>query len=147
MFRQYLKIAIRNIGKNKGFSLINVVGLSLGLASMMTLAMLVYQYYTTDEFLLNRDRMYYLKSYMPDGYSMQQTTFPLLYEIQEAAPEVEAATHALGWYAPWLKHLEAEVQENTLFVDTGFFQVFSFPLLEGNAEQALKEKHSVVISQ
>ena len=147
MFRQYIKTALRNIGKNKGFSLINMLGLSLGLASMMTLTMLVYQYYTTDNFHENKDRIYYLKTVMPDGYSYGQTTFPLLYEIQKSSPEVEAATHTQSWNEPWLKYEDVEVQDRTIYVDSGFLEVFSFPLVEGNASLALKEKHSIVISQ
>ena len=147
MFRQYLKIGLRNIRKNKGFSLINVVGLSLGLASMMALSMMVYLYYTTDGFHEHRDRMYYLKTFTPEGESYNQTTFPLLYEIQKSCPEVVAATHAQGWDNPWLKYEDQEVQDRTVFVDSGFFNVFSFPLIEGDARQALSDKYTVVISQ
>lgn len=147
MLRQYIKIGIRNIAKNKSFSLINVIGLSLGLASMMTLVMLVHQYYTTDGFHAHLDRMYYLKTFSPDGESYSQTTFPLLYEIQKSAPEVEAATHVQGWNAPWLKYDDVEVQDKTVYVDSGFFSVFSFPLIEGNAARALTDKYAVVVSQ
>ena len=147
MLRQYIKAGLRNIAKNKSFSLINLIGLSLGLASMMALAMLVHQYYTTDGFHEHRDRMYYLKTFTPEGESYSQTTFPLLYEIQKSAPEVEAATHVQGWYAPWLKYDAAEVQDRTVYVDSGFFKIFSFPLAEGNASRALHDKYAVVISQ
>jgi putative ABC transport system permease protein len=147
MLRQYLKIAIRNIGKNKGFSLINVVGLSLGLASMMTLVLLVHQYYTTDSFHKDSDSIFYLKTFRADGDSYNQTTFPLLYEIQKSCPEVVAATHWQRWNDLWLQHNSVELQERTQYVDSGFFKVFSFPLKEGNAEQAMAGKYSVVISQ
>lgn len=147
MLKQYLKSGLRYFRKNKGFSLINVTGLSLGLASMMALAMLVQQYYTTDKFHEKADRIYYLKTFIPDGYSYNSTTFPLLYEIQKACPEVEAATHWQGFNAPWLTYGEVEVQDNTIFVDTGFFEVFTFSLKEGHPDFALLEKHSVVISQ
>ncbi|WP_224998673.1 ABC transporter permease [Cesiribacter sp. SM1] len=147
MFRQYLKIAIRNIRKNKGFSLINIIGLSLGLASMMTLLLLVQQYYTTDSFHKDSDNLYYLKTFSANGESYDQTTFPLLYEIQKSCPEVVAATHWQRWNDLWLQHNSIEVQERTQYVDSGFFKVFSFPLKEGNAQQALADKYSVVISQ
>lgn len=71
--------------------------------------------------------MYYLKTYKPEGESYKETAFPLLYEIQKSAPEVEAATHIQGWNWPWLKYGDKEAQENTIYVDTGFFKVFSFP--------------------
>ena len=147
MFRHYLRISLRNIRKNKGFALINISGLSLGLACIMVLALLVHQYYTTDSFHENADRIYYLKTFSPNGLNYSQTTFPLLYEIQKACPEVEAATHWQEWDAPWLKYREAEVQDNTIYADTGFLNIFSFPLKEGNPRIALSEKHNVVISQ
>ncbi|MCW3114350.1 MAG: acidobacterial duplicated orphan ABC-type permease-like protein, partial [Segetibacter sp.] len=87
MFRQHLKISIRNLWKNKSFSAINIVGLSLGLASVMTLGLMVHQFLTADDIQVNKDRMYYLKTYSPDGNSYSQTPFPLLYEIQKSAPE------------------------------------------------------------
>ncbi|GEO09202.1 ABC transporter permease [Segetibacter aerophilus] len=147
MFRQHLKISIRNLWKNKSFSAINIIGLSLGLASVMTLGLMVHQYLTTDDIQVNKDRMYYLKTFSPDGNSYAQTTFPLLYEIQKSAPEVEAATHTQTWNWPWLKNNNKEAQEKTMYVDTGFFRVFSFKLKEGNPTTALKEKFNVVLSQ
>ncbi|HZF65005.1 MAG TPA: ABC transporter permease [Chitinophagaceae bacterium] len=147
MFKQHLKISLRNLWKNKTFSLINFIGLSLGFASVLTLGSLVYHYFTTDNIHENKGRMYYLKSYAPDGSSYSATTFPLLYEVQKSAPEVEAATHIQSWNWPWLKQGSRETQENTIYVDTGFFKVFSFPLKEGVAEVALREKYSLVISQ
>src|SRR5207237_4396081 len=71
----------------------------------------------------------------------------LLYEIQKAAPEVEAATHTQSWNWPWLQFDHNEVQEKTTYVDTGFFRVFSFRLKEGNAATALSGKFDVVLSQ
>ncbi len=146
MFRQHFKISTRNLLKNKSFSLINIIGLSLGLASVMTLGLMVHQYLTTDDIQVNKDRMYYLKTYSPDGNGYRQTPFPLLYEIQKSAPEVEAATHIQSWYYPWLQYDKKEAQEKTIFADTGFFRVFSFELKEGNRATALKDKYNIVLS-
>lgn len=147
MFQQHLKISIRNLWKNKSFSLINIIGLSLGFASVLTLGLLVHQYYTTDDIQVNKSRMYYLKTVSPDGNGYGVTTFPLLYELQKAAPEVEAATHIQTWSYPWLKWGEREAQENTIYVDSGFFKVFSFPMKEGSAATALNDKYNVVLSE
>lgn len=147
MLTNHLKFALRNLIKRKSYTFINIFGLSLGLASVMALGLLVYQYYTIDSIQVNKDRMYYLKTYAPDGSGYNQTSFPLLYEIQRAAPEVEAATHFQSWNWPWLKYGSREAQENTVYVDTGFFKVFSYKLKEGNRETALNQKFGVVISE
>jgi len=141
------KAAIRQLCKNKLFSLVNMIGLSVGLASVMSLLVGVYMYTTSDNLHRDKERMYYLKSTNADGNSFMQTTYPLLDEILKTCPEVEAGTHIQSWSSPWLKYGEKEAQEKTTFVDTGFFGVFSFPLKYGNAATALKDKFSVVISE
>jgi len=124
MFRNYFKTALRNLWRNKTFSLINLTGLSLGLASVMTLVLLVKQFVTTDGFHINKSNIYYLKTSSPGGQIYIQTTFPLLYEIQKSCPEVLAATHWQGWDQPWLKWRTKEAQGDTKYVDTGFFNIF-----------------------
>jgi putative ABC transport system permease protein len=141
-----LKAAFRQLWNNKLFSAVNIIGLSVGLASVMALLIGVYMYLTSDNMHLDKDRMYYLKTTSASGNEYMQTTYPLLDEILKACPEVEGGTHAQGWNAPWLKYGENEIQENTKYVDTGFFRVFSFPLKYGNANTALRDKFSVVIS-
>ncbi|MEP7110120.1 MAG: ABC transporter permease [Ferruginibacter sp.] len=141
-----LKSAFRQLWKNRLFSMVNIIGLSAGLASVMALLAGVYLYSTTDDMHRDKDRMYYLKTTGADGNEFTQTTYPLLDEILKTCPEVEAGTHAQHWSNPWLKYGEKELQENTMYVDTGFFRVFSFPLKYGNASRALNDKFSVVIS-
>lgn len=147
MFKNYLKTAWRQLAKNKVFSAVNIIGLSFGLASIMTLSLLVYQYLTTNSNLKDRDQMYYLKTSLPDGTQYTQTTYPLLGEIVKNCPEVKAATHIQSWYYPWLKYDSKEFQETTDFVDTGYFTVFQFPFKYGNPATALKDKFSIVLSE
>ena len=104
-------------------------------------------YYTTDSVQRDKDRMYYLKTTTPEGNAYMQTTYPLLGEVMRNCPEVEGATHAQSWNRPWLKYGDKEIQENTMYVDTGFFRVFSFPLKYGNTSTAFQEKQSVVMTQ
>src|SRR5690606_41795823 len=97
MIKNHFKIALRNLWRTQTFSLINIAVLSLGMASILSLALLVNQYVTRDEFHKHKDRLYYLKTFASDGVSYQQTTFPLLYEIEVTCPEVEAITHWQEW--------------------------------------------------
>ena len=127
--------------------MVNIVGLSVGLASVMALLVGVYMYVTTDNIHTDKDRMYFLKSKSAEGKEFMQTTYPLLDEIIKTCPEVEAGTHTQSWSYPWLKYGTKETQGTTSYVDTGFFGVFSFPLKYGNASVALKDKFSVVISE
>jgi putative ABC transport system permease protein len=133
--------------KNRVFSIVNIVGLTLGLSSVMTLAILVYQYMTTNSNQKDIGQMYYLKTHYGEGNEGMQVTYPLLGEILRQCPEVEAGTHIQSWYYPWLKYGEREIQETTEFVDSGYFRVFQFPFKYGQAERAMLDKFSVVLSE
>jgi putative ABC transport system permease protein len=146
MFKNYFKTAWRQLVKNKLFSIVNITGLSIGLASIMALSVLIYQYVTTNDNLRDTSEMYYLKTKTPEGSQFTKTTYPLLGEIVINCPEVEAATHIQSWYYPWLKYADKEFQQPTDFVDTGYFKVFQFPFKYGNPANALKDKFSVVLS-
>ncbi|MDN3655945.1 ABC transporter permease [Ferruginibacter paludis] len=142
----YFKLAIRNLKKNKLFTAVNIIGLSVGIASVMALSFSVYQYITTDRVFKGKADLYYLKTSLPSGDNYMQTTFPLLDEVVRTCPEVEAATHTQTWNTPWLKYGEKEAQERTMYVEKDFFKVFTFPLTAGNAANALGDKFSAVIS-
>jgi len=147
MIKNYFKSAWRQLAKNRLFSAVNIIGLSTGLASIMALSVLIYQYVTTNDNLKGIDQMYYLKTSSPGGDQYTKTTYPLLGEIVKNCPQVEAATHIQSWYYPWLKYGSKEFQETTDFVDTGYFKVFQFPFKYGNPANALKDKFSIVLSE
>ncbi|MGI4803476.1 MAG: ABC transporter permease, partial [Janthinobacterium lividum] len=146
MFKNYLKTGYRNLVKNTSFTLINLIGLSLGLASVMVLSLLVYEYLTANSIFKNQERIVYLKTKPKSGNDYNQTPFPLLEEILKNCPDVAAATHTQTWYFPWLKYQNKEFQDNTIFGETGFFKVFSFPFEFGQVKTALNEKYNVVLS-
>lgn len=146
MFKNYFKSAWRQLEKNKLFATVNIMGLSTGLASIMALSLLIYQYTTTNDNLKGIGQMYYLKTCDPNGNQYMQTTYPLLGEIVKKCPEVKAATHIQSWYYPWLKYDNKEFQETTDFVDTGYFKVFQLPFKYGNPALALKDKFSILLS-
>ncbi|MEO8852946.1 MAG: ABC transporter permease [Ginsengibacter sp.] len=146
MFKNYFKSAWRQLTKNKLFSAVNIIGLSTGLASIMALSLLIYQYVTTNDNLKGMNQMYYLKTGVPGGNPFTQTVYPLLGEIVKTCPEVIAASHIQSWYYPWLKYDNKEFQETTEFVDTGYFKVFQFPFKYGNPATALNDKFSIVLS-
>lgn len=146
MFKNYFKTAIRQLQKNRLFSMVNIIGLSVGLASIMALSVLVYQYLTTDSNQKNIGEMYYLKTSDHEGNKYAAKPYPLLGEVVKHCPEVAAGTHIQSWYYPWLKYGDKEFQETTDFVDTGYFTVFQYPFKWGNAATALRDKFSVVLS-
>lgn len=146
MLKTFFKSGFRNLLKYKSFSLINLIGLSLGLSAIMVLAFMLYQFITVNSQFQNKERMYYVRTKNPDGYLNKQTPFPFLYEALKSSPEIDAGTHMQGFSWPWLKNGEKEFQQQTWHVDSGFFKVFTFPLAYGNPATAMLEKFSVVLS-
>lgn len=148
MFKNYFKTAWRSLWKNKLFAAVNIIGLSVGFASIIALLAGVYMYYTTDDIQQNKKDLFYLKAVDPADASngSMLTTFPLLDEIKRTCPEVAAATHIQQWYYPWLRNGDKELQETTYFVDEDFFKVFTLPLKYGNAKTIFKNKYDIVLS-
>ncbi|EKF54617.1 hypothetical protein I215_11679 [Galbibacter marinus] len=146
MIVNYIKVAFRHLLKNKLPTSLNIIGLTVGLASIMTLGFGVYSYYDADSFIEKKEELYTLKTVLANGDEIDQTTYPLLGEIIHTSPDVAAATHIQGWNWPWLKVENKELQKNTKYVDTSFFKVFTLPLKYGNPKTALQGKYEIVIS-
>ncbi len=147
MFKHYIKIAYRNLVKNRMLSLVNLLGLTLGLASIMTLVFVVHAYYNANGFIQEEENLYYLKTFTTTGHSYNETTYPLLDKIKSSCPDVVAGTHLIGWNQPWLSYKDINLQERrTSYADPDFFEVFTLPLKYGDADKALKNKYDVVLT-
>ena len=146
MIKNHLKTAFRHLWKNRMFSILNLTGLTLGLASIMTLLFGVYAYYSADSGIKNKDNLYYLKVHYTNGESYMQTPYPFLGEIVNTSPEVVTATHIQGFNNPWLEYKGKTAQDQTQYVDTTYFKVFTLPFKYGRPENALCDKYSVVLS-
>jgi len=147
MFKNYIKIAFRNLWKNRLLSVLNLIGLTVGLACIMTLMFAVYAYHSADTAIENQENLYYLKTHTVIGHSYPQTPYPLLSEIVNSSTDVVAATHNQTWNAPWFTYNDIEFQEGVNYVDTKFFKVFTLPFKYGNPQTALTEKYSIVLTE
>ena len=146
MIRNHIKISLRNLWKNKLLSTLNLLGLSIGIGSVLTLIFSVYAYYNADSNVKDQDDIYYLKTITSTGDEYSQTPYPLLQEIIKSSPEIIAATHMQGWTQPWLQYGDLDFQESTNYVEPEFFKVFSLPLKYGDPGTALNEKYSIVLT-
>ena len=146
MIQNYFKIALRNLWKNRLFSLINIFGMSVGMACVVILILFAQKCLTFDEFHAHSDRIYYIQTEINDQ-KHEKTVYPILEQLQKNYPEIEAGTHIQTWYSPWIHYGTKDLQESTVFVDSTFFQIFSFPLKYGTPTTALKGHNSIVISE
>ncbi|HZJ20773.1 MAG TPA: ABC transporter permease [Pricia sp.] len=146
MLKTHLKLSLRNLWKNRLLSLLNLLGLSIGIGSVLTLIFSVYAFYTADSNIEDLENIYYLKTTTTGGDSYLTTPYPLLDEIVASSPEVIAGTHLHGWGNLWLEHGESELQERTDYADPEFFEVFSLPLKYGDSKTALEKKYSIILT-
>ena len=146
MLRNYLKIAFRSLWKNRLFTVINVVGLSLGLASAGVLILFIQRGLTFDTFHKDNDQIYFVQTEDKDSrYS--QTVYPILDQLVKTYPEIEKGTHIQGWNNVWISYKGKDIQGDTKYVDTTFFDIFSFKLKYGNPKVALDGRQSIVLNQ
>ena len=148
MLGNYLLIAVRNLLKYRTYSLINISGLAIGMASCILLLLFVQFHASFDTFHEKSDRIYRLVSRRNTEGIGALTTHagPLAPTLVETLPEVEAAVRFCS-FNPLLEHGDRRFYETVLFADASVFNVFTFPLLRGDPETALQEPYSLVLTQ
>ncbi|MBC8110772.1 MAG: ABC transporter permease, partial [Verrucomicrobia bacterium] len=149
MFKNHLKIALRNLWKNKTFSLVNLLGLSVAFASSLLLFLNAFFELSYDSFHENGDRIFriVMKDNLPDGASMgRNMPPPFAPALKAEVPDIEYVTRHQenrGTVAVQDKKIE----ESLDFVDADYLQMFSFQLLKGNPKTALSDLSSVVLRE
>ena len=149
MIKNYLKIALRNLLKNKGFSFINILGLAVGMASAILIILWIEYEVTYDQFHEKKDRIY--EAWNKDTFSGKlqcwNTTPKVFARAAELEfPEIEMVTR-VDWGNTHLFSIgEKRVNVSGCAVDSNFLNVFSFPLLKGDPNLVLKEPNSIVLT-
>lgn len=146
MLKHNLKLFFRNIKSNKGTFLINTVGLGIGIASFLTVALYVYNDLTYNHFNENLTNIYRVQEEYEEGSGMQ-TKGLLLPKMREEIPEIVDGTRIFDWDGYRLSHEEVAFPENVYYVDNSFFSVFTFPFAEGSVKEVLNEKFTAVVSK
>lgn len=150
MFKNYFKIASRNLWRNKLFSLIKILGLSIGLTVCMLIFLYTKDEISYDQFHENKSQLYRITQDWQMGNQPEQTIGITNGVMGEAfgkeIPEVQQFVRVNGM-AVTVKKNNDVITENPLFVDSNYLSVFSFPLIEGSKRTALRDPHSIVLSK
>ncbi|MCK4794626.1 MAG: ABC transporter permease, partial [Desulfobacteraceae bacterium] len=151
MFKNYFKVALRNIIKHKGYSLINIAGLAIGLACCLFIWIWVQDELSYDKFHENAPYLYRVEEnqyYSGRVYHVTVTPYPLAPALKEDFPEIAEATRYVGVGGQLLRYGEKAFFESRIrAVDPSFFRMFTFPFVKGNSDTALDDLFSVVISE
>ena len=150
MIRNYLKVALRNLLKNKAHTFINIAGLSVGLTCSLIILLWVQNERSIDAFHKNNKQLFMVYGIVHNNhkiYGTNNTPGILSDELKRAIPEVQYATGMgfgeLSTFQVGDKVLK--IYGNSAGAD--YFKMFSFPLLEGSAQSALNAPYSISISR
>jgi len=155
MFFNYLIVALRNLLKNKVHTIINIFGLSFGIASVFLISLYIREELSYDKFHHQAEDLYRIT--WEDENPQTRTPHPMAQALVSDFPEVEKAVSLTPLYAAGLTREthslrvpgkpERYDESNILAVDTSFFDVFDFPIVKGNPKTALKKLNGVLISE
>ncbi|RYG23725.1 MAG: ABC transporter permease, partial [Chitinophagaceae bacterium] len=150
MLRNFFKVAYRNLLRSKGFSFINIFGLAVGMASAILIVLWIQNEVSYDQFHKNKDRIYEAwnrATFDAKLFSWNTTPKVLARTLERDLPEVERAVR-VNWPSNFLFSIgDKRIMKTGNMVDTGFLQMFSFPLVKGNPATALNDMHSIILTQ
>jgi len=156
MIKNYLKVALRNLGKRKGFTLINVLGLAIGIASCLLIAAYVLHEVSYDQFHEKSDRIYRVTQTTQTSSKNESgatTPFPVAPTLQnDFSGQIEKTVRFFDMQEEVRTIMNAQNEESFrvdhfYVVDSTFFDVFSADLVRGNPQTALDDPMSAVITE
>ncbi|MDO8366327.1 MAG: ABC transporter permease [Saprospiraceae bacterium] len=151
MLSNYLKIALRNLLRNKTFSALNIAGLALGMATCLVILLYLQHELSYDRYNKQAERIVrVLFRGTVQGEKMNEATVmpPVAQTLKKDYPEVEVATRLREAGAPRVRVQGKKFEgDPAAYVDANFFQVFTLPFLQGDAATALQKPNTVVLSK
>jgi putative ABC transport system permease protein len=150
MFRNYLKIAWRNIFRNKTLSFINIFGLSVGMAFAMLIGMWIIFEKSYDGFHKNLDRLAIVRKHTlfnSEKNTQISVMLPLYDELKNNYPEIKRASRMDWGNYHSLIVGNKKFNKSGHYVDPDFLEMFSFPLVKGNVKTVLRDPNSIVITE
>lgn len=150
MLANHLRIAFRSLRKNRLYSFLNVLGLSVGLAGGILVLLWASHEWSFNHFHGNLDKIHVVLQNQTQGgvtYTFQAMPGPLATGLRTEFPEVEWATRT-SWNSKYLLSVgEKKTYERGIYAEPDFFNIFNFPVIAGNPVAALRESGSIVITQ
>lgn len=149
LIANYIKSAWRNILRHKLFSIINILGLAIGLAAVILIALYVRYETSYDSFWKNPDNIYQLNTKLnipgQDSAIMSWSSYPTIQVMKQEFSEIDKAG-TFAYMSGTIKILNENFYENINFADPGVFEIFDLKIQQGNIESAMKNPADMVIS-
>ncbi len=152
MLKNYLIVALRNIQRQKLYAFIKIFGLSIGIAACILIYLFIVDELSFDDFHKNGAQLFrvvriqYDKDTKKETGRQQYLPTPVGPELKKTSPEIKHQTRFVNDSGS-VRYKDKLFRETLSLVDSHFFEMFSFPLIEGNPKTALSENHNIVISR
>ena len=151
MLKNYIKTALRNLWKSKGFSALNILGLAAGLSVFLMIVLYVADELSYDTYNKNRDRIYRLDAeiyFNNTLFTAATAPEPLAYTLVKDYPQVEQMVRFNYQGDILVKKDNQSIQDHhAVFADSTFFKVFTASMIQGDPATALNEPNSIVIDE
>jgi putative ABC transport system permease protein len=151
MLKNLLLVAIRNFKRDKWYSLLNILGLMIGITFSLFLIFYIKDELSFDHFNKKSDRLFRITSYIKeperDTMKIAITQLPLSATLKRDFPEVEEATRFISAGKPMFRNGDVRFfEDKVFFADSNVFKVFTHPFIEGDPNTALKAPRSMVLT-
>jgi putative ABC transport system permease protein len=152
MIKNYFKIAWRNILRQKGYALINIIGLAIGIAACLLILQYVAFEFNYENFQVKKDRIYRVKQDRYDNGKLSTEWVSGAYAVgnsfKDAIPEIEDYVKVVG-HDPVIAEINNQpIQVKKVFYASGsFFRIFTYPVVAGDANKALTEPFTAALSE
>lgn len=150
MFRNYFKTAWRNLFRNKGFSITNILGLSIGIACTIFILLWVNNELTYDRFQKNYDNIYQVianRNFNNQVFTDRSMAMPLASALENSSPQIKHAVVTTSQQQDVLAYNNNKIKKDGYVVSDHFFDIFSWTFIKGNAATALKDPNSIVLTE
>ena len=152
MLKNYLKIALRHLLRHKSYSIINILGLAVGVACCILILLYVQDELGYDSWVAKSDQIYRMA--LERNYPGRSTSYAIIphsygQALKNELPEVEDATRLLSFPGSLVLKIDGETyeEENAVWADSNFFEIFTLPLLQGDIKNVLNKPHTVVLTE
>ncbi|MEM9918670.1 MAG: ABC transporter permease [Bacteroidota bacterium] len=151
MLRNYFLLTLRNIRRQPGYTLLNILGLTIGITSSLFILLFIIEETRFDSQHEKADRIYRISSDLTepdDHFRWSVTQLPLANQLKEDCPEVESSVRLIPNGRTSLEYEDQFFYEEKVFyADSTLFDIFTLPLIQGNKSTALTAPRSVVLSE